>query len=231
MANRWRKKNSQQLMELLSGEHETQTKLQVGYKEKTSNEWDGHKKGDKWVDEKGNKWEITLEGAIIKHGKLDDIRKELNNYPNCQKEKCCKNQWNENHVDKHTKKLYGMCMDCLIERDTKMMIEGTWDEYAQNTKRQNQLSELREMEEEVSRLKRVFESGRHEYVNQEGDIEKWTHNVTPEQIEEKFEEFKTQFLKDRNITLEEFNKFKKDSEYLKSDSTNVEEKKVKKKKK
>lgn len=206
--NRWRKKNSQQIREMLAGEHESQTKLQVGYKESTSNPWDGYKKGDKWVDDDGNKWEITLQGAIIKHGKLDEERRLAKLYINCPKEKCTKNQWNEHHVDKRTKKIHGMCMDCLIEQDTKKMIDGTWDEYTEVTRKQNQLAELREMEEEVSRIKSVFETGNHEYVNKEGDIEKWAHGITPEIVEEKFQEFKKTYMSDRNISDEEYEEFK-----------------------
>lgn len=210
MANRWKKKHSQQIREMLAGEHESQTKLNVGYtKGKTTNEWDDKKPGDKWVDDKGNDWEITEKGAVIKHGKLDELRKSMQVYHNCPKEKCVKNQWNENHVDKRTKRIHGMCMDCVVEQDTKKMIDGTWKEYAAEVHKANRLAELREMEEEAQRLKRMFETDSYQYVNKEGDVEKWQHGVTPESIDKKFNEFKINFLKDRNLTEEDFEEYKK----------------------
>ena len=78
-------KNVKAVREMVAGTHKSQTKTTVGFGEtKTIVK---REVGDRWTDDNGNVWE-QKKGYKVKLGKLSELRKELNTFPNCKKEIC-----------------------------------------------------------------------------------------------------------------------------------------------
>lgn len=179
---------------LLKGTHESQNKIQTGF-EGEIKEIVTRKVGEKWLDEDGNEWE-QKEGYKLKLGKewQQELRSYLNAFPNCRKEICTCTM--PKRLDEKMKMLHGMCFDCVVEMEHKIRLEGKWDEYESSKVKENALSWLKEAEKDKNLI--AEELSKVEFANSFGDSEKWSTNVTKEQIlqkiEEEFEKFRTDFI-------------------------------------
>jgi len=151
--------------------------------------------GDKWEDEDGHIWE-QKDGFKVRvsknHDVFQSIRDELYIPKICPK---CKNPMKK-WQDKKFYRLNKTCMKCHIQFEHELRLNGTYDAYAKNRVKQNALAWLRDAEKEVVILKNSLKN---EYVNEDGTIETWSSEVSPEdmkiQIDTQFLEFKKEFLK------------------------------------
>lgn len=102
-------------------EGETKTIVDFSKKEQTRNE------GDIWQED-GKDW-IFTEGVIKKLSQISNVSKIVN-IPNfCPK--CGKKIQHEG--DKQMYKIHNTCLKCVIDFETKLRIDGKWDEYVKNT--------------------------------------------------------------------------------------------------
>ena len=109
------------------------------------------------------------------------------------------------------KTIHGMCLDCVVDMEHELKLDGKFDEYAQNKMKQNALAWLRDSEQEVEELKEAVLHAP-EFVNTDGSLNKWELTYKPEDmkksIEEQFEQVKQNIFTMYNITVDEFTQFK-----------------------
>ena len=181
---------------LVSGEHESQTKIKTGYDGKIKEDSIIRNVGDKWFDEDGNEWE-QKEGYKIKLGKQwqQELHEYLTSFPNCPNETCTCTM--PKRLDEKMRKIHGMCFDCVINMEHKIRLEGKWDEYEKRKVKENALSWLKDAEKDKDAI--ADELSRLEFSNDFGDIEKWDVPLDKkdilEKIEKEFEEFRNNFIK------------------------------------
>jgi hypothetical protein len=193
----------QDVSKMLYGEHESQQKVTVGYNHVDSESLKVKKIGDRWKDSDGNEWE-QRDGYVIKLGKewQQELHQFLNTFPNCRKEECtCKMP---KKIDEKMKRLHGMCLDCVVDMEHKIRLDGKWDEYENRKIKENALAWLKEAEKDKNLI--AEELSKVDFANEFGDSEKWTVPVTKEEllekIEREFDEFKNNFIKNLDKNLE-----------------------------
>ena len=74
--------NIKAVKEMIGGEHKTQTKKTISFADKIV---ERREVGETWIDDKNQKWE-QRNGYKVKIGKLSELRKELREFPNCNRE-------------------------------------------------------------------------------------------------------------------------------------------------
>jgi hypothetical protein len=177
---------------LLKGVHESQNKIQTGFEGEVKKHIT-RKIGDKWKDDDGNEWE-QKEGYSIKLGKewQQELHNYLNSFPNCQKEVCTCTM--PKRIDEKMKTIHGMCLDCVVQMEHKIRLEGKWEEYEKEKVKQNALAWLKEAEKDKNLI--AQELSKVEFANSFGDSEKWSSGITKEQILEKIEDEFQRFRED-----------------------------------
>lgn len=198
-------KNIQAIKQMLDGTHATQTKIVVPVTERKNIE-PTRKVGDIWYDEEGVKYE-QKKGYVVRHGKLDDLRKELKTFKNCPKEIC--SCTNPTRLDLKYKAMLDKCSNCVIEEETKMKINNEYDTYELRKVLENSKSWLREAEQEIELLKKSY-SQELSFIQQSGNLEKWNGMPSLEEfsknLDDEFMKFKTQFIEDLERKIEQNNK-------------------------
>lgn len=188
---------------LLSGEHESQNKVQVGFVADKKEDNQTREIGDRWFDSDGNEWE-QKNGYKIKLGKVwqQELHEYLNSFPNCPKETCTCGI--PKRLDQKMKKIHGMCFDCVVKMEHKIRLEGKWEEYEKTKLKENAMAWLSEAERDKNLI--VEELSRLEFANEFGDVEKWDTKINKEdllsKIESEFEEFKKNFIEKLEKDLE-----------------------------
>lgn len=184
-------KNVQAVRQMLDGTHKTQTRKLVSFA--TPLPKVERAVGERWTDDEGNEWE-QAQGYKIKHGRygsvMDEIRDSLfrhgKNCPECAQPML-------KRMDRKFYHIHGKCMDCVVKEETRMRIEGRYDEYEREKVRRNVLAFLAEAEKEVEVVKRAM-TGKVTYVNQDGKTEEWESPYTPEYFDNQFAKFKEEML-------------------------------------
>ena len=65
--------------------------------------------------------------------------------------------------------IHGMCLDCVIDTETKIKINGDWDQYQKNIMNQNKNASLEEFEAAFE----AWMSENDSFVTEAGDVESW----------------------------------------------------------
>lgn len=204
-------KNIQALKQMMDGTHRTQTKKTIGFSdveaEKERNKV--REVGEVWTtkDANGNDiWWTQHQGWRSKSSYPPETQKIFQeiiqygkSFPNCQKETCTCIK--PNHLDNKFRNIHGMCFDCVISMETKLKIQGKFDQYAIDKMKANAESFFNEADKEVEVIKRAVTN-----INFAGDendvnpIETWSFQ-DPESFIEKIDEDYANFKKK---TLESF---------------------------
>jgi hypothetical protein len=181
--------NIKAVKEMLGGEHKTQTKKTISFTDKV---FVKREVGETWADDKGQKWE-QRKGYKVKVGKLSKLREELKSFPNCNKETCTMTE--PGTADLKMKAIHGMCLNCVIEMEHKLKLEGKYEEYERKKLLANAEAWLKQAEVEKNILKTTLKAS---FVNEDGSIEEWAEGMTETELDEKiekdFEKFKKDFI-------------------------------------
>ena len=182
-------KNVKAVKEMLGGEHKTQTKKTVSFADKVI---ERREVGETWTDDKGQKWE-QRNGYKVKVGKLSKLREELKSFPNCNKETCTCIE--PGQADLKMKAIHGMCVNCVVEMEHKLKLNGEYEEYERKKMLANAEAWLKQAELEKEVLKTTLKAS---FVNEDGSIEKWKEGMTEDELMEKidkeFETFRENFI-------------------------------------
>jgi hypothetical protein len=183
------------IKKLLHGEHSEQQRVTVGFIPDTEKQTESRNIGDRWFDADGNEWE-QKEGYTVKLGKewQQELQTYLKSFPNCRKETCTCSM--PKRLDEKMRRIHGMCFDCVIDMEHKIRLQGKWDEYEKMKIKENALAWLKEAEKDKDAI--AEELSKLDFANEFGDSEKWTVNISKEdllkKIEAEFEEFKRDFI-------------------------------------
>jgi transcription elongation factor Elf1 len=132
-------------------------------------------------------------GKEERRNRLKKLRQQYNVAYKCPR---CGKILNTNQDIKFYK-LTGMCFDCKIEEDTKMIIDGTFKEYEFQFMYNNLIAFLNNTEKNIVNLQDLVSDA--QYVNQDGSVEKWNVPYTEEEFKNKiktnFESLKSDLLK------------------------------------
>ena len=180
---------------LLSGEHESQNKVQVVFVTDKKEDGQTREIGERWFDADNNEWE-QKNGYKMKLGKVwqQELHQYLTEFPNCQKETCTCGI--PKKLDEKMRKIHGMCFDCVVNMEHKIRLEGKWEEYEKTKLKENAIAWLSEAERDKNLI--VNELSKAEFTNDFGDIEKWDTKIDKEEllkkIENEFEQFRKNFI-------------------------------------
>jgi hypothetical protein len=91
----------------------------------------------------------------------------------------------DRQLDPHYYKSYGTCVDCRAEFETKLKIEGKWEDYVKETYN-------KEIDHLIEEYKNFYNSKLNEstqgYITEAGEVEKWVGGVNKQRAEESLED-------------------------------------------
>ena len=166
--------------------------------------------GDIWEDKDGNVWE-QKEFGKVKQSKLtntmSEVRKYLQNLNSCKATDCdIKGRFSNS--DKKLISKTGYCAGCLAKRELKIKQDGLWEAYEQYRIYSNMAAYATDVLEKWNQALNEV-SNIHEYINDDGSVEKWSSNedvqVLKSQIQSDIENGKkelTEVIEKRNSAYE-----------------------------
>jgi hypothetical protein len=171
---------------LVSGNYNDATQTQVGYSRKHIE----RKEGEIW-EENGKSWTVK-NGIKISVSKLE--RAKTYSYtpilcPDCSKPM-------KGQHDKKMFRIHSMCLDCVIVMETKLKLEGKYEEYEKNIVKNNANFMLDEFENGFEDFLNSFDAT--SFVTEQGDIEDWHVKALDKQ---KIREQVTKDLEEARIKL------------------------------
>ena len=116
----------------------------------------------------------------------------MKKFPNCRKDVCTCTDPGE--ADLKMKGYHGMCLDCVVDMEHQLKIEGKYEEYEKKKMLANAEAWLKKAEFEKNILKGSIEA---QFINEDGSIEKWgglNKDEVIDKIEQGFEKFKTEYI-------------------------------------
>jgi len=154
------KRDVQRMRNLITNKSGDRTQIQAGYEKKNQD----HKEGDVW-EEDGKKW--TIKNGIKQSVTKLDAFKHLVHLPfSCPN---CKKPFKDHDLNKKMYSIHKMCLDCVIEMEAKIKLEGKWDDYSKNIMNSNKNASLEEFEQALE----SWLQDKDTYVTEQGDIESW----------------------------------------------------------
>ena len=98
-------------------------------------------------------------------------------------------------ADLKMKAIHGMCLNCVVEMEHQLKLDGKYEEYERKKMLSNAEAWLKQAELEKEVLKTTLKAS---FVNEDGSIEEWgegmTEEVLVEKIDKDFEKFRTNFI-------------------------------------
>ena len=171
----FKKKDVERMRNLISGNVNSSSETQIGYKKKRIE----RKEGDVWTE---NKKTWTIKNGIKQTvSKLDAIKKEIFMPLSCP---CC-NKIMKKRLDKPNYKIHKKCHDCVIEFEHKLKLDKKYDEYIKFIKNKNSLSIVDETENYLLDLVNSTNEG---YVSEDGVVERWVGGVNKTEFTKKVKE-------------------------------------------
>jgi hypothetical protein len=176
----FKKSDVQRMRNLITGKSGDRTQIIGGWENKK----DEHKEGDTW-EENGKVWTIknNIKQSITKLDKF----KYLVHLPLCCPS--CKKSMKDNDLNKKMFSIHKMCLDCVVDMESKIKLEGKWDEYAKNVMNANKNASLEEFEQAVE----SWMLDKDTFVSEAGDIESWSGGDKAkmyDEVKKKIEELK-----------------------------------------
>lgn len=172
----FRERDVQRLRNIITKKYGDSTGVQVGYEKQTED----YLEGDVW--EEGEKTWTIKDGIKQTVTKLDRIKKLTRIPLLCPK---C-SQPTKNALDKKMYPLHGMCFNCVISMETKLKMEGKYEDYARNMVTKNIITHIEEAEQFIEEFSRV--SNKESYVTEQGDVEEWEGGVDKNKMVENWKE-------------------------------------------
>ena len=130
------------------------------------------KNGDVWEDTKGIKWKME-------RGAISRVNEQADSIRNLVKRKCSNCGFDidmlGSRMDEKTYAKTGQCFDCIILRDTQMMIDGKFDSFSEGKMLKNKLSLAKEFKKNVIETIEFLknDNGKMEMVHANGEITTW----------------------------------------------------------
>ena len=175
----------QRMRNILTKDYGAKTGVQIGY----NKGYVERKEGDVW-QENNKTWTIK-NGIKMTVTKLDNVKKALQMPLTCPN---CNQPMNKGRLDKLMYSIHKQCSDCVIKYETKLKIEGKFEEYQKTINNQGIAYHIKEMENVLLEL--ALNQSDESFVTEAGDIETWKgKGVDTQQIIQDIQEY-IQKLKD-----------------------------------
>jgi len=176
----FKQRDVQRMRNIITGKSGDRTQVLGGWENKIEE----HKEGDVW-EEDGKKWTIK-NGIKQSITKLDKF-KHLVSFPlTCP---ACKKPMKPNELNKKMYSIHKMCLDCVVEMESKLKIEGKYEEYEKNILNMNKNASLEEFEMALD----SWLEDKDTFVTEQGDIESWQggdKQKLHQELKKKIEEFR-----------------------------------------
>lgn len=156
------KSNITRIKNILSGNYTDRNFISTGYEQQIKE----REENEIWEDSSGKKF-IKKNGISRSISKLSDFRKTTKTplvCPHCGKPMTL---WQDEHMWKKARK----CFSCVVEDDTKKIIDGTFDQFQKNKIKQNTKAWLNDLEQAC--LEAVEGIDSESFITEMGDIEDW----------------------------------------------------------
>jgi hypothetical protein len=167
-------KDIQRIRNLVKGKSGERITHGIGYTQETTD----YAEGDVWTED-GRTWTIK-DGVRQNITKLDKFKKTA--VPLfCPS---CKNVMDK-QLDPYYYKSYGSCLDCRTQFETKLKIEGKWEDYIKDTFN-------KEIDQTIKEYKVFFKEKLEESnlgtVTESGEVERWIGSINKDRAEESLNE-------------------------------------------
>lgn len=160
--------NIQRIKNIAKGNITAKSKISIGYQKNN----DDHIEGDIW-EESGKQWTIKS-GIKQTISKLDGARLSMPLIcPKC-------GRLMKGRFDQKSYTNKGVCLDCMVEIDTKLIIAGKFDEYEKSSVNKNIKSFISDVKQLA--IDYIDASTNNSYVTEQGDIENWSVGRTKEEL-------------------------------------------------
>lgn len=172
----FRERDVQRLRNIITKKYGNATGVQVGYEKQTED----HVEGDIW--EEGEKTWTIKDGVKQNITKLDEVKRLARMpflCPNCSKPMKHLN-------DKKMYPIHKMCFDCVVVMESRLKIQGKYEEYAKNMVTKNIVTHIEEAEQFIEEFAKSYTN--ESYVTEQGDIEQWEGGVDKDKMVEKWKE-------------------------------------------
>jgi hypothetical protein len=175
LKKQFQKNDVERLRNLIKGKHGDKTTVGIGYNGKIQEE---HKEGDIW-EQGGKTWTIR-DGIKENITKLDKFKKVAVPLfcPECK-------QVMDKQLDPFYFKSYNCCLDCRAKFETRLKIEGKWQDYIDETFNKEIDNQI---EEYKSYIEDKLSEGNNSFVTEAGDIERWVGGINKEKAKESLDE-------------------------------------------
>jgi hypothetical protein len=181
----FKERDVQRMRNIVTKDYSAKTGVQIGY----TPDYIEHKEGDVW-EEQGKKWTIK-NGLKQTVTRFDELKRQIVMPLTCP---ACNKPMVKGKIDKYMYGIHQKCSDCVIEYETKLKIEGKFEEYQRNIQKQGMQVHLKEMENVLLEL--LMGQSEDQFVTEAGDIETWRgKGVNTQQIVQDIQEY-IQALKD-----------------------------------
>ena len=176
----FKKSDVQRMRNIITGKTGDRTQVLGGWESKVEE----HKEGDTW-EEDGKKWTIK-NGIKQSITKLDKFKHLVSLPLTCPS---CKKPMKADELNKKMYSIHKMCLNCVVDMEAKLKIEGKYEEYEKNILNMNKNASLEEFEQALDSWLEEKDT----FVTEQGDIESWQggdKNKIYKELKEKIQEFR-----------------------------------------
>jgi hypothetical protein len=176
----FKKSEVQRMRNIITGNTGDRTQVLGGW-EATIEE---HKEGDTW-EEDGKKWTIK-NGIKQSITKLDKFKHLVSLPLTCPS---CKKPMKANELNKKMYSVHKVCLNCVVDMESKLKLEGKYEQYEKNILNMNKNASLEEFEQALDSWLEEKDT----FVTEQGDIESWQggdKNKIYKELKEKIQEFR-----------------------------------------
>ena len=176
----FKQRDVQRMRNIITGKSGDRTQVLGGWENKIEE----HKEGDVW-EEDGKKWTIK-NGIKQSITKLDKFKHLVSLPLTCP---TCKKPLKPTDLNKKMYSIHKMCLDCVVEMESKLKIEGKYEEYEKNILNMNKNASLEEFEMALD----SWLEDKDTFVTEQGDIESWQggdKQKLHQELKKKIEEFR-----------------------------------------
>ena len=176
----FKQRDVQRMRNIITGKTGDRTQVLGGWENKIEE----HKEGDTW-EENGKKWTIK-NGIKQSITKLDKFKHLVSMPLTCP---TCKKPMKADELNKKMYSVHKMCLNCVVDMEAKLKLEGKYEEYEKNILNMNKNASLEEFEMALDSWLEEKDT----FVTEQGDIESWQGGDKTQiyqELKKKIEEFR-----------------------------------------
>jgi hypothetical protein len=164
----FKQKDVQRMRNIITKNYGASTQIASGYEVEQKE----YVEGDIW-EEDGKTWTIKR-GLKQTVTKLDEIKKLVSIPFACP---VCKTSFQDTPTNRKMWAIHQMCLDCVVEMEAKLKIEGKFEEYEKKMLNGNKNSMMSDLEVALDE----WLNSNNSFITEQGDVENWGKKVGNQQ--------------------------------------------------